>query len=158
MREGPVQIAIVGDTIRVRSERCALGFVSPAAPPLADADGWIDTGDIVERRGDRVFFAGRRGGVINVGGSKVHPEEVEAALNAHPAVRASRAFARKNPITGAVVFAEAALYDPRAAGPDAEREILDACRTRLPSYMVPVGLRFVADLPLTDAGKLARDG
>ena len=41
------------------------------------------------------------GGVINVGGAKVHPEEVEAVLNAHAAVRASRAYARKNPVTGA---------------------------------------------------------
>ena len=157
-REGPVQMIVAEETLRVRSDRCALGFVGSAAPPLADADGWVDTGDIVERRGDRLLFAGRRGGIINVGGSKVHPEEVEAALNAHPAVRASRAFARKNPITGAVVFAEAALYDPRMARPDVEREILDACRTRLPAHMVPAGLRFVADLALTDAGKLARDG
>ncbi len=157
-RDSPVQMAVAEETLRVRSDRCALGFVGPAAPRLTDADGWVDTGDIIERRGDRMFFAGRRGGIINVGGSKVHPEEVEAALNAHPAVWASRAFARKNSITGAVVYAEAVLYDPRMARPDVEREILDTCRTQLPPHMVPVGLRFVDDLALTDAGKLARDG
>ena len=39
---------------------------------------------MVELRGDRYFFAGRRGGIINVGGLKIHPEEVEAVINRHP--------------------------------------------------------------------------
>ena len=65
--------------------------------------------------GDRLYFVGRRGGVINVGGAKVHPEEVEAALNAHAAVLASRVFARKSPITGALVFAEVVLREADAA-------------------------------------------
>ena len=101
---------------------------------------------MVERRGDRLYFVGRRGGVINVGGAKVHPEEVEAALNAHEAVRASRVFARKNPITGALVFADVVLRDQRLAhDAESEREILAACRARLAPHMVPAGLRFVAD-------------
>ena len=89
-------------------------FLGADAPALADDDGFVDTGDMVERRGDRLFFVGRRGGIINVGGAKVHPEEVEAALNAHAAVRASRVFARKNPITGALVVADVVLRDGRA--------------------------------------------
>ena len=127
--------------------------------PLADKDGFVDTGDMVERRGDRLYFVGRRGGVINVGGAKVHPEEVEAALNAHVAVRASRVFARKNPITGALVFADVVLRDRHLAhDAEWEREILAVCRARLAPHMVPAGLRFVAELPMTDGGKLARHG
>ena len=122
---------VVDGSLRVRSDRCALRFLGADAPPLADEDGFVDTGDMVERRGDRLYFVGRRGGVINVGGAKVHPEEVEAALNAHPAVRASRVFARKSPITGALVFAEVVLRDERQPDAAAEREILAACRARL---------------------------
>ena len=107
---------VVDGALRVRSDRCALRFLGADAPALADEDGFVDTGDIVERRGDRLYFVGRRSGVINVGGAKVHPEEVEAALNAHAAVRASRVFARKSPITGALVFAEVVLRDGRPAG------------------------------------------
>ena len=125
---------------------------------MADKDGFVDTGDMVERRGDRLYFVGRRGGVINVGGAKVHPEEVEAALNAHAAVRASRVFARKSPITGALVFADVVLRDGQSADAALEREILAACRARLPPHMAPAGLRFVADLPVTDGGKLVRHG
>ena len=58
---------------------------------LTDADGFVDSGDIVELRGDRYYFVGRRGGIINIGGLKVHPEEIEAVINRHPDVRMSRA-------------------------------------------------------------------
>jgi len=112
----------------------------------------------VERRGDRFVFAGRRGGIINVGGAKVHPEEVEAALNGHEAVRASRVFARKNPITGALVAAEVVLREGVSPREGLSAEILAACRTALPAHKAPSFLRFVTDLPMTDGGKLARHG
>jgi acyl-coenzyme A synthetase/AMP-(fatty) acid ligase len=156
--DGAVQIKVVDGALRVRSNRCALRFLGLDAPRLADKDGFVDTGDMVERRGDRLYFVGRRGGVINVGGAKVHPEEVEAALNEHAAVRASRVFARKSPITGALVFADVVLLDGQRADAALEREILSTCRMRLPPHMAPAGLRFVADLPMTDGGKLARHG
>jgi len=157
-REGPVQMKIVDGTLCVRSDRRALRFLGATSPSLTDADGFVDTGDQVEQRDGRLYFMGRRGGVINVGGAKVHPEEIEAVLNAHAAVRASRAYARKNPVTGAVVFAEVVLRDGRAANVECEREILAACRAQLSPHMVPAGLRFVASLPVTESGKLLRHG
>jgi acyl-coenzyme A synthetase/AMP-(fatty) acid ligase len=155
---GGVEMKLVNGALCVRSDRRALRFLGADAPPLVDRDGFVDTGDIVERRGDRLYFVGRRSGIINVGGAKVHPEEVEAALNAHAAVRASRVFARKSPITGALVFADVVLRDGLIPDSATERQILAECRMRLPPPMAPAGLRFVADLPVTDAGKLARDG
>ena len=155
--DGAVRLRVVDGSLHVRSNRCALRFLGAVAT-LADKDGFVDTGDIVDRRGDRLYFVGRRGGVINVGGVKVHPEEVETALNAHAAVRASRVFARKSPITGALVFAEVVLRDGGQGDAASEREILAACSARLAPHMVPAGLRFVADLPMTDGGKLARHG
>ena len=79
------------------------------APLLFDEDGFVDTGDMIELRDGRYYFVGRRGGVINVGGLKVHPEEVEAVINRHPGVRMSLVKARKNPITGAIVVADIVL-------------------------------------------------
>ena len=148
---------IVDGTLHVRSDRSALGFLRGSLA-LADDEGFVDTGDMVERRGDRYHFIGRRGGIINVGGAKVHPEEVETALNAHATVRASRVFARTSPITGSLVFADVVLRDGCLPDAASEGEILGACRASLPAYMVPAGLRFVADLPMTDGGKLARHG
>ncbi len=53
-------------------------------------DGFVDTGDMVELEEGRYYFRGRKGGIINVGGLKVYPEEVESVLNADPRVRMSR--------------------------------------------------------------------
>ncbi len=149
---------IVDGVLHVRAPGRALRFLSATTAPLADADGFVDTGDMVEQRGDRIFFAGRRGGVINVGGAKVHPEEVEAALNEHGAVRASYVFARRNPIVGALVVADVVLRDPSAPVEGLEQSILASCRARLPAYMTPSKLRFVAELAVTDGGKLSRHG
>jgi acyl-coenzyme A synthetase/AMP-(fatty) acid ligase len=113
---------------------------------------------MVELRQDRYYFVGRRNGIINVGGLKVHPEEIEAVINGHPEVRMSRARSRRSPITGGIVVADIVLADGGDAGrSDAIRdEILDACRSRLAAHKVPAMIRFVAALDVTPAGKLAR--
>ena len=157
-REGSTRMKIVDDVLHVRSDRVAHRFAGAQAGPLRDEDGFVDTGDMVERRGDRYYFVGRRGGIINVGGVKVHPEEVEAVLNAHSAVRASRVFARKNPITGAIVVADVLLGDPSQAREGLERDILASCRAQLAAHKTPARLRFVDEMPITDGGKLARHG
>ena len=87
------------DPLRGHGQRYLGGRCERSSGP----DGFVDTGDRVEVREGRYYFMGRRGGVINVGGMKVHPEEVEAVINTHPWVRMSLVKARRNPITGAVV-------------------------------------------------------
>jgi len=128
---------------------------------LRDGDGFVDTGDMVERRGDRYVFAGRRGGIINVGGLKIHPEEIEAVINRHPDVRMSRAKSRRSPITGAIVIADVVLRAQTGDGEERnavlKREILQACRASLPQHKVPAAIRFVPALAVTSAGKLERD-
>ena len=127
-----------------------------------DADGFIDTGDIVELRGDRYYFVGRRGGIINVGGLKVHPEEVEAVINRHPDVRMSLVRSRKNPITGAIVVADVVLRaEPEGPGvadrtQELKREILRACRDELAEHKVPASIKFVSALEVAATGKLVR--
>jgi len=158
-RDGPVELKVVDGSLRIRSPRAASGYAGPTA--LTDEAGFIDSGDMVELREGRWRFVGRRGGVINVGGLKVHPEEVEAVLNRHPAVRMSRVQARRSPITGSVVSAEVALDDPQAANsPELQARlrasILDHCRAALPPHKTPVSLRFVAGMQMTAAGKLER--
>ena len=129
---------------------------------LADDEGFVDTGDIVELRGDRYYFLGRRNGVINVGGLKVYPEEVEAVINRHPAVRMSVVRPRKNPITGSLVSADVMLKDQLHAGrrrrSDAaiRSEILEICRQSLAPHKIPAIIRYVSSLEVAAAGKLVR--
>ena len=150
-----VDMKVEHDTLRIRSERTALRYVGDA-PALADADGFVDTGDIVELRDGRYHFMGRSNGVINVGGLKVHPEEVEAVINRHPNVRMSLVRARKSPITGALVVADVVLRDPGVAGEQVEGEILNLCRKDLPRHKVPSAIRIVPTLAVAATGKLAR--
>ena len=157
-RAGAVEMKLVEGALRVRSPRRALRLLGADAPALTDAEGFVDTGDMIELRDGRCHFIGRRNGVINVGGAKVHPEEVEAALNSLAMVRAARVFAKPSPITGALVAAEVVLRDPAMAGRALEREIIAAARRQLPAHMTPASVRFVSDLPMTDAGKLKRHG
>ncbi len=127
---------------------------------MAEPDGFVDTGDIIERRGERLYFMGRANGVINVGGLKVHPEEVEAVLNGCAGVRMSRVKGRANPITGAIVSADVVLAEPLVPLSDEARamreEILAQCRSSLAAYKVPASVKFVETLPMTPAGKLDR--
>lgn len=157
----PLEMRVEAGSLRVRSSRAASRYLG-IRERLVDEDGFIDTGDMLERRGDRYYFVGRRSGIINVGGLKVHPEEVEGVINLHGSVRMSLVHARKSPITGALVVADVVLedwpgVDGEALQDDAlTNEILAVCRSTLPAHKVPTQIRFVPSLAFTPSGKLAR--
>ena len=163
IRDG-VEMKVLEGSLRIRSPRAATRYVGSEAA-LADRDGFVDTGDMVELRGDRYLFAGRRGGIINIGGLKVHPEEVEAVINRHPRVRMSLVRGKSNAVTGAIVIADVVLKEPGRAS-DAEDgagglnhlkgDILQFCRDALPRYKVPAAISIVPALDVAASGKLVR--
>jgi acyl-CoA synthetase (AMP-forming)/AMP-acid ligase II len=160
-RDG-VEIKIQDGSLRVRSPGVATRYLGKGRGSVAAEDGYVDTGDMIIVRGERCFFGGRAGGIINVGGSKVHPEEVEAVINRHPDVRLSLVRPKKNPITGSVVIAEVVLADSLAGNgvetrkSEVKGEILQLCRENLTQFKVPVAISFVPSLAMTGSGKLAR--
>ncbi len=153
-----VDIKVVETTLRVRSERTASRYLGADSPALRDADGFVDTGDALELRNGRYYLVGRRDGIVNVGGFKVHPEEVEAVINRHPAVAMSLVKAKKNPITGALVIADVVMRNPLSDEDQSalQRDILQFCRGELAAYKVPASLRFVTSLDVSDSGKMVR--
>jgi acyl-CoA synthetase (AMP-forming)/AMP-acid ligase II len=158
---GGIEMKVVDHTLRIRSGRTATRYLGVAPGALVGDDGFVDTGDRVDLVEGRYYFRGRIGGVINVGGLKVYPEEVESVLNADPRVRMSLVRARRNPITGAVVVADVVLANPEsAAAPDAaelvKHDLLESCRRALAAHKVPAMVRFVPALEFTSAGKLVR--
>jgi acyl-coenzyme A synthetase/AMP-(fatty) acid ligase len=157
VRDG-VEMKVEDGSLRIRSKRTAHAYVGRKAAELTDSDGFVDTGDMVELRGDRYHFVGRRGGIINIGGLKVHPEEIEAVINRQPEVRMSRAKSRRSPITGGIVVADVILADNVDAGRGDEirARILADCKASLAPHKVPAVIKFVAALDITAAGKLAR--
>ena len=157
-RPGPVEMKVEDGSLRIRSARTADRYLGEGVPPVKGPDGFVDTGDMLELRNGRYYFVGRRDGVINVGGLKVHPEEVEAVINRHPQVRMSLVRTRKNPITGALVVADVVLRTAGCSGPGQElqRDILHLCRETLAPHKVPAAIQFVASLAVAETGKLVR--
>ena len=159
IRDG-VDLKIIEGSLRIRSPGLASRYIGKANHLLADDQGFVDTGDIVQQSGDRYYFVGRKGGIINIGGFKVHPEEVETVINRHPRVRMSLVQARQNPITGSIVVADVVL-DGETAPADARLvqvrdDILKRCRETLPAHKVPAMVRFVSALAVSETGKLVR--
>lgn len=90
-----VRLRILDGELQVLSPRAMLGYTSGATPPLDD--GWLATGDLVARRGDRVCFLGCADSVISVGAAKLTPEEVEASADLDRLREALLAAARAQP-------------------------------------------------------------
>lgn len=117
--------------------------------PRRSGGEWCGTGDLVAVRGDRVEFQGRSTNVINVGGLKVLPERVEAAIENVPGVLLARVFGQPNPVTGQFVAAEVQtergtdLENARAA-------IVTACRAVLAPHEVPRKLAFKEQLEVVN--------
>jgi len=153
-----IEMKVKDGTLRVRSSRTAFRYLGANSPILKDADGFVDTGDTLDLRDGRYYFTGRRDGIINVGGFKVHPEEVEAVINRHPVVAMSLVKAKKNPITGALVVADVvlkAMTVDNGAGAQ-QSDILKFCRSELDPHKVPTVINIVPMLTIGESGKLVR--
>jgi long-chain acyl-CoA synthetase len=136
------------------------GFLDAYASPWMSRDqilrdGWFITGDIGRFDKDGfLFLSGRKTAVINVAGRKVFPEEIEAVLNQHPAVRESRAYGRLHSHLGEIIEAELVLTHP---GTNLDT-VRDFCRSHLASFKIPSNLHVVNSLPRTAVtGKIRRE-
>jgi len=141
-------LRIVDGVLEVRSPR--------AAPGLTDGEGWLSTGDLVERKGDRVLFAGRLDGLVNVGGVKVSAEAVERRLLAVDGVADAMVFAVPSPITGHLLTAT--IVAVPGVDEATVRAGLRAATADLPPAARPRALTFADHIPLSAAGKKSRKG
>ncbi|MEP5567770.1 MAG: class I adenylate-forming enzyme family protein [Halioglobus sp.] len=150
-----VQFRIVEDKLQVKTQHGMLGYLKAPGSKPRTADGWLMTGDLVKVEQDRILFMGRESEVINVGGVKVHPLEVENIVAALPGVKLARVYGQGNPIMGQIVAVDLVLND----GFDAETvedEIRTACRN-LPRHSMPRSMTIVDSID-TNNFKLTRRG
>jgi acyl-CoA synthetase (AMP-forming)/AMP-acid ligase II len=157
LREGieGCELRIVDGVLQVRSPRAMRGYLGDATKRALTDDGWLITGDVVEVTGERVEFRGRVDNVINVGGGKVMPEQVEAALLEVPVVREVRVYGIKNPIAGDVLAADVVLAQAVTEA-EARKAIFSALSARLEPYKVPRIYRFVDKISVNATGKKVR--
>ncbi|SMP67491.1 ANL family adenylate-forming protein [Anoxynatronum buryatiense] len=129
------QTKIVDGKLWIKAESAMLGYLN--APSPFDEAGWFNTQDRVEVEGEYVRFLGRDSEIINVGGEKVYPAEVESILLEVEGVKDAWVYGVSNPLTGQVVAATVAV-----GGEHHHREFIKQlkthCRQRLAKFKCPV--------------------
>jgi acyl-CoA synthetase (AMP-forming)/AMP-acid ligase II len=103
-----------GNVLEIRSASRMLGYLNAPDP---FRDGWYDTGDVVETDGTWIKIIGRSKQIINVGGIKILPTEVERIALLHPAVIRAKATGAQNPITGQHVEVTCEMAAGASTGP-----------------------------------------
>jgi long-chain acyl-CoA synthetase len=131
---------IVDGRLWVRAASAMVGYLN--APSPFDADGFYDTGDMVERDGEWLRIIGRQSEIINVGGSKVFPAEVESVLLEMDNVADASVRGEASPITGQVVCATIVLVQPESPVAFKQR-MRQFCGPRLNPYKIPARVKFV---------------
>ena len=144
---------VVDGLLQIRADSAMLGYLN-ADSPFTD-DGYLITGDLVETDGDWVRILGRQSDIINVGGQKVYPAEVEAILLECPGVADAVVYGESNPILGKVVCANLIL-DLNAEESVVRKELRLLCKEKMQAYMAPVKIKFVDEIAQTSRLKRAR--
>jgi acyl-coenzyme A synthetase/AMP-(fatty) acid ligase len=125
---------VVDGLLEIRAESAMLGYLNAESP--FTEDGWLRTGDVVEVDGEYIRFLGRDSDVINVGGEKVYPSEVEGVLQSLAGVIDVTVSGEPNPLTGQMVTARVHLFTGESLG-EFRKRLHAHCRERLPRFKVP---------------------
>ncbi|WP_432992671.1 class I adenylate-forming enzyme family protein [Dactylosporangium sp. CA-233914] len=132
------------------------GHGAEASRSARDAHGWLPTGDLGWRDEDGyVYLVGRADDVINRGGEKLHPQEVEHVLLGHPAVGSAAVVAAPHERLGQVPVAFVMLRPHRTEAGLVE-ELDRLCAQRLPRHKWPAAITVTAELPTSPTGKVLR--
>ncbi len=137
--------------LHVRSANAMLA----ATHPPGDEGGWFATGDLVEQRGDRCYFVGRRSELINVGGNKVHPLRIEQLVQEVEGVADARVFGKASSLVGQIVACEI-VVEAGFSAEAVQQEIMNAARQRLAPHERPRFVEVTGRIELSEAGKKIR--
>ena len=138
---------VVDDVLWIRSRYAMVGYLN--APSEFDAEGWFNTQDRVEVDGDYVKILGRVTDLINVGGQKVYPAEVEDVILAQDNIIDVAVFGEAHPLLGQIVAAKVILKDPEPAD-GLKRRLRVACLAKLAAFKAPAKV-YITDQPLHTA-------
>ncbi|HSZ42181.1 MAG TPA: AMP-binding protein [Trebonia sp.] len=151
---GPSEIG----RVQIRGAGVIMSYASGGRPGVISPDGWLDTSDLGYLDSDGyLFLAGRSDDVINRGGEKIYPREIEELLIAQPGVRSAAVVGAPDDVLGErpvawVLPSEDSALDPAGL----EAALRDACATCLPRHKQPGAFYVVGELPLGPTGKIAR--
>jgi acyl-CoA synthetase (AMP-forming)/AMP-acid ligase II len=150
-----IALRIRSGCLQIRNTRLTSTYVG-TSDKFCDEEGWIETGDSVEITNERVYFLGRASGIINVGGSKVYPEEIERLLIMNPVIRSARVSGRRSSVVGTVVVADIIPAFPPVDAALFRAEIRSYLQPKIPSFKVPQIINIVDEIETNAAGKIKR--
>ena len=150
-----LEYKIVDSELWLKSNTQVMGYLNSSMESFTE-DGWFKTGDLVETTDDGyIKIIGRNKEVINVGGEKVLPAEIESVLMEMEIILDALVHGVQNAITGQSVVADIVLADgvePKLA----KKEIRKYCRTRLSKFKVPTKFVFLNKTNVSDRFKKIR--
>jgi len=144
---------IIDGLLEIKASCVMLGYLNALSP--FTEDGWFKTGDAVEVDGEYIKILGRKSEIINVGGEKVFPQEVENVISEMDNVAEVLVYGEKNSITGNIVCAKVRLSipeDPRTF----TKSLKQHCSQNLQNYKVPVKVQFVREEQYSERFKKVR--
>jgi oxalate---CoA ligase len=169
-RQVPCPPGTVG-RVQIRGRGVITGYAAGGRAGAIGPDGWLDTGDLGHVDSDGyLFLAGRADDVINRGGEKIYPREIEDFLLAQPGVRSAVVVAARDEVLGERPVAYVVPAEPRQRGQtedtqpeqaqleqaQLERALRAACAAALPRPKRPDAFYLVRELPLGPTGKVTR--
>jgi long-chain acyl-CoA synthetase len=134
------QTRVVDGILQIKSDSAMIGYLNAKSP--FTEDGWFITGDSVEVDGEYFKILGRISEMINVGGEKVFPQEVENIILELPEVEDVVVYAESNAFTGMIVCAKI-KYNGTETRAEVVTKVKTYCRTKLESFKVPVKIELV---------------
>ncbi len=144
---------VVGGMLEIKAKSAMMGYLN--APSPFTKDGWFKTGDAVEVNGEYLKILGRKSEIINVGGEKVYPQEVEAVIQEMDKIADVTVYGEKNPIIGNIVCAKVVLLK-NVNRKEFVTELKKFCAMRMKKFMVPVKIEFSDDKLYSERYKKVR--
>ena len=133
------KMKVVKKILYIKTDSAMLGYLNAASP--FDEDGWFITGDEVEEKGEFIKVLGRKSEIINVGGEKVYPQEVENVIKEIKNIFDVLVFGEPNALVGTIVCARVKLINIEDEKSVITRVKLE-CKKQLPSFKRPVKIFF----------------
>ena len=147
------EIRIVDNKLEIKAAAAMLGYLNAESP--FTEDGYLKTGDLVEQDGEWIRILGRQSDLINVGGQKVYPAEVESVILSCDGVKDVTVYGESNPILGKIVCATVVVEE--GLDKSALRSALKKhCSNFLQPFMIPMKIKFVDEIPLSTRFKRIR--
>ena len=148
------EFKIIDGELWLRSKTQIMGYLNSSMEGFTD-DGWFRTGDLVEEKDGYIKIVGRNSDIINVGGEKVLPSEVESVLFQMPNVNDVIVYGESNPITGQMVVAKI-LYAEDVKLSELKRLVVDFCADKLTRYKIPAKVIKMSEAEYTERFKKKR--